>query len=182
MEEEVVLVDPIDNVVGTAPKLRAHQEGLLHRAISVFVYNAAGELLLQRRAGGKYHSAGLWTNSCCSHPRPDEKPHQAAVRRLREEMGIEVDLDYALSFLYHAKLENGLIEHELDHVFVGRYEGDPLPDPDEVDGWRWVAPEILRGELDHAPERFTAWFPMALELIKKKGFPRPAGRGQGLHR
>lgn len=171
MEEEVVvLVDARDNVVGSAPKMEAHRKGLLHRAISVFVFNTAGEMLLQRRAGGKYHSGGLWTNACCSHPRPGENPHKAAMRRLREEMGLQGSLDYSFSFIYRAELDQELIEHELDHVFTGTISNDPVPDPEEVGEWRWIAPDALEAELAAAPEQFTAWFPIALEaLMRKRG-------------
>lgn len=169
-EEEVVLVDERDNVLGSMPKLQAHREGRLHRAISVFVFNRAGEMLLQRRARGKYHSGGLWTNACCSHPRAGEKPHRAAVRRLQEEMGLECPLDYSFSFLYRAELQGGLTEHELDHVFVGELDQDPVPDPHEVSEWRWVPVERVRRELAENPESYTAWFPLAFEqLLARSG-------------
>ncbi|HUE96025.1 MAG TPA: isopentenyl-diphosphate Delta-isomerase [Longimicrobiaceae bacterium] len=170
MEEKVVLVDDRDNVVGSAPKLQAHREGSLHRAISVFLFSPAGEMLLQRRAAGKYHSAGLWTNACCSHPRLGEKPHQAAVRRLEEEMGLACPLSHVFSFIYRAALDGGLIEHELDHVFVGVVEADPDPDPAEVDAWRWIDLGALERELALAPETFTAWFPIALrQVLARRG-------------
>lgn len=165
VEDQVVLVDSRDNVIGTMPKLEAHEKGVLHRAISVFIFNRDGDLLLQRRADSKYHSAGLWSNTCCSHPYPDERPHLAAIRRLREEMGIECGLRFAFAFLYRAELDSGLTEHELDHVYVGEFEGDPQPDPDEVGEWRWISPGELAAELESAPERFSAWFPIALERL-----------------
>ncbi|HVH12289.1 MAG TPA: isopentenyl-diphosphate Delta-isomerase [Longimicrobium sp.] len=158
MEERVVLVDEDDAEVGTLEKQRAHAEGRLHRALSVFVLNPRGELLLQRRAAGKYHSGGLWTNACCSHPRPGEPVDLAARRRLREEMGIDCVLEPAFAFTYRAEVGGGLVEHEYDHVFLGRFEGDPLPSTDEVDAWRWVPADTIRDELAAAPERFTPWF------------------------
>jgi isopentenyl-diphosphate delta-isomerase len=158
MEDRVVLVDENDAEVGTLEKQRAHTEGRLHRALSVFVVNSRGEMLLQRRAPAKYHSGGLWTNACCSHPRPGEPVHQAARRRLREEMGIDCALESAFEFTYRAPVGAGLVEHEYDHVFLARYDGDPRPAADEVDGWRWAPVAELEDELARAPERFTPWF------------------------
>jgi isopentenyl-diphosphate delta-isomerase len=168
MEEQVVLVDARDNELGTAPKLKAHVDGSLHRAISVFIFNSAGEMLLQQRSAGKYHSPGLWTNACCTHPRPGEKPHQAAIRRLREEMGIATELAYTFSFIYKVRLGNDLWEHELDHVFVGTLDEDPTPSAEEVAAWRWVAPAELREELARSPRSFTAWFPLALDQLTNR--------------
>jgi isopentenyl-diphosphate delta-isomerase len=147
MEERVILVDENDVERGTAEKLRAHAEGALHRAFSVIVFNRRGELLLQCRAGGKYHSAGLWTNTCCGHPRPGEDTLVAARRRLGEEMGIDCDLQPLFGLRYRADFANGLAENEYDHVFVGRYDGEPRPDPGEVQAWRWAPLDSLRGEL-----------------------------------
>jgi isopentenyl-diphosphate Delta-isomerase len=160
MQERVVLVDENDAELGTLEKQRAHLEGRLHRALSVFVLNSRGEMLLQRRAAAKYHSGGLWTNACCSHPRPGEAVDEAARRRLREEMGIDCAPRPAFAFTYRADVGGGLVEHELDHVFLARHDGDPRPDPDEVDGWRWMALSDIAAELDEAPERFTPWFRM----------------------
>lgn len=162
MEEQVVLVDSQDRELGTLGKARAHAEGRLHRAISVFVLNGRGEMLLQRRADGKYHSPGLWTNACCSHPRPGEPAPDAARRRLREEMGIDCPVSPSFSFIYRADVGGGLVEHEYDHVFLARYDGDPVPDTDEVGGWRWIPLEALRGEVAASPERFTTWFRLVL--------------------
>ncbi|MDQ3101337.1 MAG: isopentenyl-diphosphate Delta-isomerase, partial [Bacteroidota bacterium] len=142
-EEQVVLVNEQDEEIGTMPKLEAHQKGVLHRAFSIFIFNDDGELLLQRRAKDKYHSAGLWSNTCCSHPRSGEALEIAAVRRLREEMGMEVPLQHRTSFIYHAEFENGLKEHELDHIFFGRSMKDPNPDPAEVADWKYVNAEQL---------------------------------------
>jgi isopentenyl-diphosphate delta-isomerase len=157
-ETRVVLVDPHDSETGTAPKLQAHRDGLLHRAVSVFVADRAGRMLLQRRAAGKYHSGGLWSNTTCTHPRPGENPHQAANRRLREEMGIEADLEHVFAVIYHLDVGGGLVEHEFDHVYRGVADADPRPDPAEVMEWRWVEPGELRRELEVDPDRFTAWF------------------------
>jgi isopentenyl-diphosphate Delta-isomerase len=158
MEERVVLVDENDAEVGTLEKQRAHQEGRLHRALSVFVLNSRGEMLLQRRAAAKYHSAGLWTNTCCSHPRPGEDVEAAAHRRLREEMGIDCALTPLFAFTYRAPVGPGLVEHEYDHVFAARYDGEPAPSADEVDGWRWVAVDQVACEVAEDPEAFTPWF------------------------
>lgn len=175
-DDSVVLVDSGDRVVGTAGKLDAHRTGALHRAFSVFVFDAAGSLLLQQRARGKYHSGGLWTNTCCGHPRPGEATPAAAARRLREEMGITCAFRDAGWFLYRADVGGGLVEHELDHVFVGRSDQEPRPAPAEVAGWRRVAPGALRIELDRAPTRFTAWFPRALEVALSAAPSPAAGR------
>ena len=161
--DSVVLVDAGDRVVGTAPKLDAHRTGVLHRAFSVFVFDSQGFLLLQQRARSKYHSGGLWTNTCCGHPRPGEATVAAAQRRLREEMGIACALREAGRFLYRADVGGGLVEHELDHVLVGRSDREPVPDPAEVAGWRRAAVADLQVEMARVPSRFTAWLPRALE-------------------
>jgi isopentenyl-diphosphate delta-isomerase len=137
--------------------------------VSVFVFNSEGELLLQRRAPQKYHSGGLWSNTCCGHPRPGEDNQAAAVRRLKEEMGLSPPLGYAFEFTYRAALGSGLTEHELDHVFLGFTDESPYPDPEEVEDWRWVSLDDLRRELTTGPARFTAWFPLALERVLKLG-------------
>jgi isopentenyl-diphosphate delta-isomerase len=166
-EERVVLVDCDDRPLGEMEKLQAHREGALHRALSVFVFNGKGDLLLQRRSAGKYHSGGLWTNTCCSHPRPDEPVQDAAARRLREEMGIAPALEPLFAFVYRSELDGGLVEHEFDHVFAGRSDAEPDPDPAEVSEWRYVAPDDIRHELAEAPERFTAWFRICFESAVK---------------
>lgn len=176
-EELVVLVDERDGERGVSPKLEAHREGRLHRAFSVFVFDPSGRLLLQRRARGKYHSAGLWSNTCCGHPRPGELLIKAAHRRLREEMGIDCLLRPAFDFTYRAELENGLIEHEYDHVFVGRFAGTPAPDPDEVAEWRWASVSETLADLEQRPQHYTAWFRIAFEgLIEREMVPGGAGR------
>ncbi|MBK8226197.1 MAG: isopentenyl-diphosphate Delta-isomerase [Flavobacteriales bacterium] len=156
-EDQVVLVNERDEAIGTMGKLRAHQEGALHRAFSVFLFDDQGRLLLQRRSPGKYHSAGLWTNTCCSHPRPGEPVAVAARRRLVEEMGISVEVEHRFSFLYKARFDNGLHEHELDHVFFGSFSGRPNPAADEADGWDYLHPDRLGADLEAHPERYTVW-------------------------
>lgn len=156
--EQVVLVDENDRDLGHMEKIAAHREGMLHRAFSVFIFNSRGELLLQQRAQGKYHSAGLWSNTCCGHPRPGEATQQAAERRLKEEMGTTVQLHPALRFVYRADLDSGLVEHELDHVLVGRCDDDPDPDASEAMDWRWVGRSDLEKEVRAHPALFTAWF------------------------
>jgi len=164
-EERVILVDDDDREVGTAEKLDAHQRGALHRAVSALIFDSAGRQLLQRRAGHKYHSAGLWSNACCSHPRPGESASEAVARRLHQEMGITVPLTPLLRFTYRAEFGDGLVEHEVDHVFTGTFEGTPVPNPAEVSEWRWVAPDALAAEVAHTPERFTVWFRLLLERV-----------------
>ncbi len=160
-DERVVLVSETDEEIGEAPKLDVHLTGHLHRAFSVFVHDAHGRILLQRRAATKYHSPGLWSNTCCGHPRPGEPTGDAAMRRLKEEMGLYVELLAVRSFIYHADLGRGLVEHELDHVFVGKTEDVPRPDPSEVDAWRWIDADDLALWMQKEPEKFTAWLPAA---------------------
>ena len=162
-DELVTLVDSDDNVVGAAEKLQAHREGALHRAFSVFVFDAGGRLLLQRRSAAKYHSAGLWSNTCCGHPRPGEALERAASRRLVEEMGFGCELRQVFQIHYRAELAGAMIEHEIDHVFVGRFAGVPKPDPWEIDGVAWVPLDELRREIAGAPHDYTAWLKMLLE-------------------
>lgn len=166
MSERVILVDENDESLGTAEKLAVHEEGRLHRAFSVFVVDDQGHLLLQRRAWGKYHSGGLWTNTCCSHPRPGESVQAAARRRLQEEMGFECEVEPAGTLLYRADVGGGLIEHEYDHLLVGRWTGAPVPEPHEVAGWRWVEPDALAAEVAATPDRFTTWFRLALPHVE----------------
>ena len=147
MTARVVLVDENDTPVGTADKLEAHQAGLLHRAFSVFVTDGENKVLLQQRAHGKYHSGGLWSNTCCSHPAPGEDVLAAAHRRLLDEMGLRCDLAFVFRFQYRAELAGGLIEHELDHVFLGRIAEDPSADPEEVQAWRWAPIQELADDL-----------------------------------
>lgn len=156
--EHVILVDPEDRQIGTAPKLPAHREGLLHRALSVVIRDRLGRTLLQKRAASKYHSGGLWTNSCCSHPRPGESVAEAASRRLLEEMGFACPLRHLLTTTYRAELDKGLIEHEVVHIYGGIYEGAVRADPAEADGYAWVTLEELRRDLERYPDLYSFWF------------------------
>ncbi|PKP41222.1 MAG: isopentenyl-diphosphate delta-isomerase [Bacteroidetes bacterium HGW-Bacteroidetes-12] len=163
-EIKVILVDEHDNEVGTMPKLEAHQKGILHRAVSVFLFDLDGNWILQKRAEHKYHSANLWTNTCCSHPYPEENTKKAAQRRLIEEMGIDVQLTKVMSFVYRAELDNNMIEHEFDHVFIGFSSDLPKPNKNEVSNWKIISFEQLDDEVQEHPEKFTEWF----KLIYKK--------------
>ena len=163
MEEFVVLVDQNDQKLGLMEKQQAHIAGLLHRAFSVFVFNSKGELMIQQRAASKYHSPTLWTNTCCSHPRDNETYEQAAHRRLEEEMGFDCELDYKFNFIYKAHLENDLIEHELDHVFIGTFDDEPKLNPDEVMAYRWVELDDLKKDMEKNPQNYTAWFKIIFE-------------------
>jgi isopentenyl-diphosphate delta-isomerase len=166
--EHVILVDRRDVAIGVRAKRDAHVDGALHRAFSIFAFDSHGRMLLQRRATAKYHSGGLWSNTCCSHPRPGEDTAAAAQRRLFEEMGFNCPLETAFSFVYRADVGDGLIEHEYDHVFIGRFDGDPAPDPAEVEDWRWIDPAALYHELLEQPGRFTYWFRVALEELRSR--------------
>lgn len=166
MSDRVILVDDRDQPVGTAEKLWAHQHGHLHRAFSVFVLNDRGQLLLQRRAASKYHSPLLWSNTCCSHPRPGEATSAAAHRRLREEMGFDCRLRTIGSFVYRADVGGGLVEHEYDHLLLGRWNGAPTPAPEEVGDWRWVGLPALRRRVAESPDRFTYWLRAALRELE----------------
>ena len=170
-EEFVVLVDESDTEIGTMEKLQAHRSGRLHRAFSVFVLDSTGRVLLQRRASAKYHSGGLWSNSCCGHPRPGESVSQGARRRLREEMGLDCELTPVDSFVYFAQLEDGLTEHEFDHVFIGYSDAGPRPDPGEVGEWQWVHPEHIEEQLEVIPGDYTAWFAQAFRVVRQQRNP-----------
>jgi isopentenyl-diphosphate Delta-isomerase len=160
--EEVILVDEDDRPLGVAPKLAAHRQGQLHRALSVQLQDRHGRLLLQKRHIGKYHSGGLWTNTCCGHPRPSETAIDAAHRRLKEEMGISCPLLPLFSARYRAELDKGMIEHELVHVFGGKYNGEIRPDPAEADGFAWLTWEELTTDIARGPERYSVWFRLYL--------------------
>jgi isopentenyl-diphosphate Delta-isomerase len=166
MEQYVVLVNEKDEAQGTIEKMEAHVKGLLHRAFSVFVFNTKDELLLQRRALTKYHSGGLWTNTCCSHPRPNEDVFSAAHRRLQEELGFDCVLEKAFSFVYYAALDNGLIEHEFDHVFIGISEEKCLMNKEEVEEIAYKSMATLKDEIKSQPEQFTEWFKIALPKLE----------------
>ena len=158
MEELVVLVDEHDNQVGLMPKMEAHEKAVLHRAFSVFVFNGQGELMLQQRAATKYHSPLLWTNTCCSHQRDGETSLAAGKRRLQEEMGFVCDLTEVFQFVYKAPFDNGLTEHELDHVMIGTYNGEPNVNPEEVASQKWMSLEDVKNDMEDNPQQYTAWF------------------------
>ena len=166
--EEVVLVNEKDEVIGVEEKIKAHQLGELHRAFSIFIFNSEGQLLLQKRTSSKYHSKGLWSNTCCGHPRLNESTREASRRRLREEMGFDCDVREVLQFVYQAKLEDGLIEHEYDHVFVGTFDGNPVPDENEVDDWKWISLASLKTDLEENSETYTFWLRIALDMLSPK--------------
>jgi len=168
-EERVILVDKNDKEVGVEGKIRAHKDGKLHRAFSIFILNLNGQLLLQKRAKSKYHSGGLWANTCCSHPRAGESILKTAHRRLKEEMGFDCDLKEIFSFIYEVKFDNGLFENEYDHVFFGISNQDPDPNPIEVSDWNWMKIEKIEKELTENPGNFTAWFHQCFyQVIKYK--------------
>ncbi|OBQ55522.1 isopentenyl-diphosphate Delta-isomerase [Tamlana sp. s12] len=157
-EEKVILVNEKDEKIGLMPKMEAHEKALLHRAFSVFVFNDKNELMLQQRALDKYHSPGLWTNTCCSHQRDGESNLDAGRRRLQEEMGFEVPLEESISFMYKAPFDNGLTEHEYDHIMLGTFNGEPNINPDEVASWKWKPLEEVKEDIEKQPEIYTAWF------------------------
>jgi isopentenyl-diphosphate delta-isomerase len=163
---QVILVNDQDQAIGTMNKLEAHEKGLLHRAFSIFIFNSKGEMLLQQRALDKYHSGGLWTNACCSHPIPGEETAQAADRRLQEEMGFCTPLQKTFSFIYKTAFDNGLTEHEVDHVFTGNYDGDINPDPVEVNSYAFQSMEAIRLSIDAAPHLYTSWFKIAFPKLE----------------
>jgi isopentenyl-diphosphate Delta-isomerase len=166
MEEHVVLVDECDREIGTAQKLAVHTAGLLHRSFSVFVFDSTDNLLLQRRARTKYHSAGRWANTCCGHPRPGETVQAAAARRLVEEMGFSCPLRGRSSVLYRVGVGGGLVEHEYDHIFVGRFDGTPAPSPHEVEEWRWSSVETVADDVLRHADHYASWFPIVLEALR----------------
>jgi isopentenyl-diphosphate Delta-isomerase len=161
-KEFVVLVDEQDNELGLAEKMEAHEKALLHRAFSVFIFNDKGELLLQQRAKHKYHSGGLWTNTCCSHPRPNELVADAANRRLKEEMGLTVSLEKKFDFVYKTPFDNDLTEHEFDHVFVGYTNSNPVLNREEADSFKWKTIEDIKTDIILFPHTFTSWFKIAI--------------------
>ncbi len=157
-EEQVILVNANDEPIGLMNKLEAHEKAVLHRAFSVFVLNDKNEVMLQQRAHHKYHSPLLWTNTCCSHQRAGETNIQAGKRRLEEEMGFVTELKELFHFIYKAPFDNGLTEHELDHVMIGYYNGEPAINPEEVEGWKWMDIEAIRKDMKNHPDRYTVWF------------------------
>lgn len=162
-EEKVILVNEKDEQIGLMPKMEAHEKALLHRAFSVFIFNDKNELMLQQRAAHKYHSPMLWANTCCSHQREGETNIEAGKRRLQEEMGFVTELEDTISFIYKAPFDNGLTEHEFDHVMVGFYNQDPQINPDEVAAWKWMPLEEVRQDMILHPEHYTAWFKIIFE-------------------
>ena len=158
MEEKVILVNQKDEPIGLMPKMEAHEKAVLHRAFSVFIMNTKGETMLQQRASDKYHSPLLWTNTCCSHQRDGESNTQAGKRRLMEEMGFKVELKELFSFIYKAPFDNGLTEHELDHVMIGYYDDEPIINKEEVEDWKWMRPSAIKQDISEHPEAYTAWF------------------------
>lgn len=163
--ELVILVDEEDNEIGVMEKMEAHKKGLLHRAFSVFLFDSKGRMLIQKRAQSKYHSGGLWTNACCSHPRSNESVEEAARRRLIEELGIEADVSIAFCFTYQAKLDNDLQEHEFDHVLLGTYEGDVNYNDEEVEDFLFIEIDKLLEDIEKDPDNFTIWFKIALPKV-----------------
>lgn len=158
MEEKVILVSEDDQQLGLMGKMEAHKKAILHRAFSIFVFNKKGELLLQQRALDKYHSPGLWTNTCCSHQRDGESNIEAGQRRIQEEMGFHCELKELFWFVYKAAFDNGLTEHELDHVMIGSYEDDPIINPEEVASFKWMPLEDVKKDMQEQPELYTEWF------------------------
>jgi isopentenyl-diphosphate delta-isomerase len=162
-EENVILVNENDEQIGLMPKMEAHEKAVLHRAFSVFIFNDKNELMLQQRAWSKYHSPGLWTNTCCSHQRDGESNIQAGKRRLMEEMGFVVELKESISFIYMAPFDNGLTEHEYDHILIGKYNDVPSINTDEVADWKWMSLKEVKRDMELHPELYTAWFKIIFE-------------------
>lgn len=168
MKEQVILVDDQDNPIGLMEKIEAHEKALLHRAFSVFVFNDKNELMLQQRAAGKYHSPLLWTNTCCSHQRAGETNLEAGKRRLQEEMGFVCELKEVFSFIYKAPFDNGLTEHELDHVMVGKFNDKPNINKEEVESYKWMPLEDVKNDIENRPETYTEWF----KIIFKESYDK----------
>ncbi len=167
MTDDLILVDEHDKQIGTAEKMRVHEKGLLHRAFSILVLNSKNEILLQQRAKSKYHCGGLWTNTCCSHPRNGELLDAATHRRLKEEMGFDCELKKTANFIYKVKFANGLTEHEHLHVFTGLFDGKCSPNPEEADDCKWISQEELRKDVEKNPEKYTYWFSLILEKLNQ---------------
>lgn len=163
---DVILVDETDLEIGRMEKMEVHQKALLHRAFSVFIFNDKGEMLIQKRALNKYHSAGLWTNACCSHPQPGDETLASAAKRLQEEMGFTTNLEKAFDFIYKAPFDNGLTEYEFDHVFVGSYQGQIIPNPDEVADFCYMSLEAIKNSMESHSDKYTVWFQIAFPKIQ----------------
>ncbi|WP_299162123.1 isopentenyl-diphosphate Delta-isomerase [uncultured Tenacibaculum sp.] len=168
MKEQVILVDKQDNPIGLMEKIEAHEKALLHRAFSVFIFNNKGELMLQQRAAEKYHSPLLWTNTCCSHQRDGETSLEAGKRRLQEEMGFVCELEEVFWFIYKAPFDNGLTEHELDHVMVGKFDNAPVINKEEVEAYKWMKLEDVKSDIEKQPEIYTEWF----KIIFKESYQK----------
>jgi isopentenyl-diphosphate Delta-isomerase len=176
MKKDIILVNSEDEQIGTGEKMEVHKSGKLHRAFSIFVFNYRGELLLQKRAKAKYHSGGLWTNTCCGHPLPGESVEKAANRRLKEEMGFNFDAQEIFSFCYNAHLGGQMIENEYDHVLFGEYDGDPVPDPKEAEDWKWASVAHIKKDVAEYPHKYTHWFKIIsgrLEEIMEEAKKKP---------
>jgi isopentenyl-diphosphate Delta-isomerase len=164
---DVILVDENDVPTGTMEKMEVHRKALLHRAFSVFIFNSKGQMLLQKRAGAKYHSPGLWTNACCSHPEPGQTTLSAAAKRLMEEMGFTTSIEKAFDFIYKAPFDNGLTEYEFDHVYVGSYDGAIFPNKEEVSAYCFKTPDQIKDLLESHPQNYTEWFKIAFPKLQK---------------
>ena len=166
--EHVILVDEFDNAIGTMEKLEAHRKGMLHRAFSVLLFNSKGEILLQKRAVGKYHSGGLWTNTCCSHPLPGESINEATRRKLIQEMGIDLNPEFAYKFIYKTNLDDNLIEYECDYVFIGTFDGNPIINDEEAEDWKFIDLSSLRTDIKENPDAYTYWFKLIINHTQLK--------------
>ncbi|KSA11876.1 MAG: isopentenyl-diphosphate Delta-isomerase [Maribacter dokdonensis] len=173
-EEQVILVNQDNEQIGTMPKMEAHEKAVLHRAFSVFIVNDNGDIMLQQRAASKYHSPLLWTNTCCSHQRVGESNIEAGKRRLQEEMGFQAELKELFSFIYKAPFDNGLTEHEYDHVMLGSFNSEPNINPDEVEAWKWMSPEAVKEDISKNPNDYTAWFKIIFDKFYEHLFNTPA--------
>lgn len=172
-EEQVILVNENNEQIGTMAKMEAHEKAVLHRAFSVFITNDNGEIMLQQRAASKYHSPLLWTNTCCSHQRVGETNTEAGKRRLQEEMGFMAELKELFSFIYKAPFDNGLTEHELDHVMIGSFNAEPNINLDEVEAWKWMSPEAIKEDISNNPKEYTAWFKIIFDKFYEHLFKIP---------
>ncbi len=168
IEENVVLVDKNDKFIGLMPKMEAHQKGLLHRAFSVFIFNDKNEIMLQKRALNKYHSPGLWTNTCCSHPRNNESIISAGLRRLNDEMGFQTDLKELFNFIYKESFENGLVEYEFDYVLIGSYNNSPKLNLIEAEDWKWMSLDEIKKDVEANPNNYTAWLKIIINDFFEK--------------
>ncbi|MCC3701337.1 isopentenyl-diphosphate Delta-isomerase [Rouxiella badensis] len=175
-EERLILVDEQDNKVGVGTKMQVHLQGALHRAFSVFIFDSQGRLMLQQRASGKYHSGGLWTNSCCGHPRPGESNLAASTRRLYEEMGFHCELQEVDQILYRVDVSNGLVENEFNHTFIGLFERTPELNPEEAEGWQWISVPDVFTAVEQDSSRFTAWFKVILAHFGQETIQQWASR------